>query len=406
MVVEVDGLRIANRGGAKDAAITATYNLAIDRQLDDSVPILYSQIERMRHMTLGSGTRNADCIVEQKYPVTEQDLEYSVQTGRWLYPVMGKCVTTGTANGTDTIASGEGTATLTLTTGGLTIDAAIGDFIEFTSGSLSGNKYHITDNDTGTITLDKTVPSGANSAGITFYTAPFTHTITEQDVVSSMKTVALHQELENDVGAESIREDMLGIIVNTHVHTAEMDGFARQTVGLLGAKSVTGSELTRPATLDSCSNIKWGGEAATNTLTYNSVEQTSEVDRVEIEIINNAELKHITGDAYANATKWGERDYTVTLHMFPTVDTLKTLRNLAIDTYVTALAYTYKVQTTATDYIQYTFDDTYVDDFPLEVPDKDALEFGVDVVLKNNAGGTCAIEVKDSLGLIYYEGST
>jgi hypothetical protein len=89
MVVEVDGLRIANRGGAKDAAITATYNLAIDRQLDDSIPILYSQIERGRHMTAGSGTRNADCIVEQKYPPTEQDLEYTVQTGRWLYPVMG-----------------------------------------------------------------------------------------------------------------------------------------------------------------------------------------------------------------------------------------------------------------------------------------------------------------------------
>ena len=409
MVVEVDGLRTPIPNGSLDAAITTNYNLAIDKQLDDSVQVLYSAIERMRKMSLGSGTRNADTILELRYPPVEADLVFTVQTGRWLYPALGSCVTVGTADGTDSIASGEGTATLTLTTGGRTANDLAGGYILFTSGTLDTNKYHVISNTadpTKTVTLDKVVPAGADGANVSFFIGPFTHNITEQENADLMPSVAMHQEMENTTDAESIRDDALGIIVAKHTHDAEMEAEARQTVSVIMAKSVAGSDLVKPTTLAGSSNIKWGGNAATNTLTYDSGELQSEVDKVSIEILNNAVLRHIFGDSYALSKGFGERDYTIKIHMKPTAKDLKTLRNLAIGSMATALAYTYKLLTSATDYIQYAFDKLYVDDFPLEIPDKANLQYGVDITLKLCGDGACTITVVDSLGLIYYEGSS
>jgi hypothetical protein len=260
-----------------------------------------------------------------------------------------RCVTTGVSRGTDSIVSGEGTATLTLTTGGLTIDAEIGNFIEFTSGSLSGNKYHIKDNTADTVTLDVVVPSGANGSNITIYGRPFTHAITEANALPSF---ALHEELENTVGAQSIRFDTLGTIFNAitiALDSSDPGNFATQSVDILSAKTVPGNDIARPTELDD-NRIHKFCHVVTNTLMYNSVNYIDLNDTIELEVTNNAELEHTQGDCYATHATPKERVTTLTLGIKPFSKVLYDLRNTKISNYLTNLVYTLKVSMVGASY--------------------------------------------------------
>jgi hypothetical protein len=340
MIKERGGLRTI--ASTKDAPATVVY--AIDKKLDDEVTIGRTKLNRTREHTVGSGTRMADHIHEGTHNTGEITLEVAAQVAKLLFGVLGKCVTTGTSRGTDSIASGEGTDTLTLTTGGLTVDAEIGNFIEFTSGSLIGKKYHVTDNAADTVTLDVVVPSGANGANITIYGPPFTHTISE---TTPLPTFAFHFELENDTDAQSIRKDLLGTIVNAltiSTDSGATDNKIIQSAELIGSRSVDASDLAKPSELDDYNSMT-SCNLVTLTLMYNSVNYIDNNITVDIEITNNAEAQHVTGSTekcWADNIQEGPLDITVTLGMKPSTKVLYDLQETKIADYITDLAFTMK----------------------------------------------------------------
>jgi len=340
MIKEAGGLRTIV--STKDAVPTTIYS--VDKKLDEALTIPRTKKKRDRHVTIGSGTRNPDTIDEKGYPPVEESLPVALQVAKMLYSVLGGCSTTGSSYDTpktDTIASGGGTATLTLTTGGLSVDAHIGDQMEVTSGDNTGNVYNIIDNDASTLTLDKTTPANIDADGIKITTAPFLHTITEENTPEDMPTFAWQFELENNTDAQSIREVLLGVLHDALEILIEVDATAQQTVDIKGAKSVTASELDRPTDLDNAEIYHWCG-VKVNNLSHNSVNLAETVNKIQININNNAELKQIEGDCYANDAMFGTRDYTIIINIHPTKNTLRALRNEDLP-YTHTLAYTVEI---------------------------------------------------------------
>jgi hypothetical protein len=327
----------------KDAPATVVY--AIDKQLDDEVVFSHSQMERTRHATIGSGTRNADHITERIFPPVDETFDMALQVAKFVYKTLGACVTTGTSTGeTGTVTSGGGTTTLLLSGGGaFTIDEFAGYMLVITSGDNSGNKYQIKSNDADEVTLDTTTPANIDADGYRIDGPPFTHTITEATTPPSF---ALHQELENDTDANSIRQDLLGCIMNTLEIRVETDGNAEQSVDFLGAKTVPSSDIARPTELDDVELIKWCG-AITHTLTYNSINELANAnpDSVRLEINNNAQLLNVIGDCYPDHPVFGERDYTLTINMYPEKKVLFDLQDTVIADFLTDLAYVLKLST-------------------------------------------------------------
>jgi len=324
-------------GSTLDAPAATVY--AIDKELDDEMVLPRTQMERRRASTIGSGTRNADHVTEGIFPPVEDTLDLVLQVAKFIYLFMGGCVTTGTSTGeTGTVTSGGGTATLLLSGGGaFTINEFAGMMLVITSGDNSGNKYHIVSNDADEVTLDKTTPANIDADGYRIDGKPFTHTISEAQTPPSF---ALHQELENATDANSIRIDLLGCIMDTLGITIEDDADAEQSIGFIGAKSIEGSDLARPTELDDTEILKWCG-AIINTMTYNSVDEfgSANVDSVVIDMENNADQLRSLGDCYANHPKFGERDYTITAHLYPENNVLYKLQQTKIADFLTDLVY-------------------------------------------------------------------
>jgi hypothetical protein len=325
----------------KDAPASTVY--AIDIEKDDELVIAHSQTERTRHSTLGSGTRNANQITEFKAPPVEESMDLILQVAKFLYLTMGGCVTTGTSTGeTGTVSSGQGTAALVLSGGGaFGVNAFAGYMLTITSGTNSGNKYHIVSNTADTVTIDKTSPADINTDGYRIDGPPFTHTISEAQTPPSF---AIHQELENATDANSIRLDLLGCIMNGHTANIETEGSSTQTIDFIGSKTVTGADIARPTETDAIEELKWCG-VITNTMTYNSVDEflAADPDSISIEIANNAKLKPAVGDCYAPHPVFGERDYTITVHIYPESIVLFELQGTPITDFLSDLVYIMKI---------------------------------------------------------------
>lgn len=332
---------LRNPEGTKDAATATVY--ALDKQINDEVPFFASELKREREHSLGSGTRNADQISELGYEAVRESTEHKFQTGKLPHLAAGACSTAGTSYGTpktDTVASGGGTAILTLTGGGLTPDAHIGDMMEVTIGDNVGNKYEIIDNDASTLTLDITTPANIDADTIEIKTAPFVHTITEQNTIASHQTTTIHAEKENATDAESVRNDLLGCLADNWRMVSEAPGQAEaeQTVDWVSAKTRDGTDIARPTTLDTRDAFKWC-DVKTLNLAYNSANllDNTNPSRVELEIANNIDMPHEFGDCYPDHFKMGEREHTVTIQCTPETRDLYDLHKTPVESFLTDL---------------------------------------------------------------------
>jgi len=322
----------------KDAPATVVYS--IDKELDDELVYPRSKNEKVRHSSLGSGTRNADTITDGGFPPVEDSLDFALQVAKFLYGVQGSCVTTGTSTGeTGTVTSGQGTDTLVLSGGGaFTINEFAGMMLSITSGENLGKKYHIKSNSATAVTIDKNSPGDIDGDGYRIDGKPFTHTISEGFKPPSF---ALHQELENYDNTNPIRKDLLGVIIDSWTGTIEVDSdMAEQSVGIIGAKSITGSNIAQPSQLDNTRILNFKG-VITNTLTYNSLNTivNADNDSIQIEINNNASIIRVQGDCYPDHEIFAERDYTLTLTLYPEDSVLIELQNINIEDFLTDLEY-------------------------------------------------------------------
>lgn len=385
-----------------DAALTQPELLAVDLTVDDSIPIPEPELQTEEHYPVGGG-RNLSKLSELGFDVPEDTIPLMIQSAVQLYHALGACVTVGTALGTpfaDTIASGQGTTSVVMTTHtAMDVNEHAGRMME---NATSGINYAIISNTTDTLVLHKASSAAADGDTIAITEAPFTHTITESNSIPSQ---VFHFELENDTDAESIRSDLLGTLMNTIEHIFEKKADGQQNLGVLVAKAVAGSDLNQPSNQSElCFN--WT-HAATFTLTYNSANPITadECDSVTIKVFNNAIIRDVMGDENAKKPVTGIREYDLILHIFPENDTLYLLRNTKLGSYATALTFVFKVvdPNNADHYIQYTFNNLRVSDYKISIPGKGDVEKGLDCTFRLYPGGTLAGLAKDSLNILHYE---
>ncbi len=385
-----------------DAALTQSEILATDVTIDDSISIPEPELLTEEHYPVGGG-RNLSKLSELGFDVPEDTLPLLIQSAVHLYEALGACRTVGTALAVpfaDVIASGQGTAVITMTTHtSMTPDEHIGRMLE---DATSGVNYAIIDNDASTLTLHKATVATADGDTIAITKAPFIHTITESNSIPSQ---AFHFELENDTDAVSIRSDLLGVLMNTLEHIFEKKADGLQNLGILVAKAVAGSDLTQPANKSELC-LNWA-DTSTFTLSYNSLNPITadECDSVTIRIANNAIIRDVMGDKNAKKPVTGIREYDLILHIFPENRVLELLRNTSQVDYITALAFVFKVENPndATHYIQYTFNSLRVSDYKKAIPGKGDAERGLDCGFRLRPGGTLAGVASDSLNILHYE---
>lgn len=406
LIKERGGLRIPE--ATKDAQLAKV--LSIDIPEEGEVTVLRPKLKRERRYTIGGG-RLPNLVSELGYDPVDESLNFYLQSARFLYGVLGSCVTSGTSYSpakTDVILSGAGSAVLTLTTGGLTINAHVGDMLKLTSGVYSGTRLLILSNTANTITVPITTPAapaGINGASVEIFKGPWLHTMA---VGSDLPSFASHIYIPNTVSAETICVDLLGMVIKTWECTIEKAADAVQSVGFLVAKAIDGnSALSIPADPGNELMMKWC-EIDTLTVTYNSKSPITKdiCDSIKINIENGAEIKHVVGDCYGSFKNVGTAELTVTMHYFPNSRTFYDLINTPIASYVTTLPFLVKITRDVNHYIQLSIDKMYLSDHPELIPNKDDSIMGIDAEFKPMPNAVVSAIAKDDFNIDYYERST
>lgn len=398
----------------KDAPLT--YALAIDAPEEGELTLLRSKLKKEKRYTVGGG-RTANLVTELGYEAVDETISFYLQTARFLFGVMGACVTTGTSYSpvkSGTVVSGQGTAVLDLGIV-MTPDAHIGDMLEvtFLVAPLT-RRFAIIDNDASTVTLDITSPADTNGKTFEIKTAPFIHDIT-QGTTCKPPTFAMRFDLPNECGdaAQRVVSDLLGIIIKTWELTLEKGGDGIQNVGLLGAKSVDGVTFTNPGDLP-LDTLKWGHVSSFH-IDYNAEQVIHKdiCDSIKHSIENGASMEPTVGDFYPNYIKYGTVDHTFTFNYYPRTKTFYTLRNTAIKDYITAITGVLEIVYSADRFIKYTLNSLLLMEHPEAIASKDDNIMGVEAELglmpRDNPAalpeGTVVIQAKDDLGIEYFEGS-
>lgn len=406
LIKERGGLRIPE--AVKDAQLAKV--LSCDIPEEGEVSVLRPKLKRERRYTIGGG-RLPNLISELGYDPVDETLNYYLQSARFLHGVLGYCVTSGTSYApakTDVISSGAGSAVLTLTTGGLSVNAHIGNMLKVTSGVYLGSRFLILSNTANTITIDITTPAapaGINGASVEIFKGPWLHTMA---LGTDLPSFASHVLIPNTVPAETICVDLLGMVMKTWELTVEKAADAIQAVGFLVAKAIDGnSALSIPADPGNELMMKWC-QIDTLTVTYNSESPIVKdiCDSIKVTIENGAELKQVVGDCYASFKNVGTADITVVLHYFPNSRTFYDLINVKLGDYVTTLPIIFKLTIDVDHYIQLSIDKMILTDHPDLIPNKDDSIMGVDAEFKPAPGATVAAMAKDDFNIDHYERST
>lgn len=386
-----------------DAALTIVKHK--DLLQDGGWPIAEPYLKSEKHYPLGGG-EIASKISYLGYDPSEEALPLWVQSAVGIYLALGKCVTTGTALGTpftDVVAS-VSTNVITMTTNtSMTPDAHIGNQVEVTSGVLIGNKYAIIDNDGTTLTLEDAPAATIDGLNIKVETAPFTHVITEQRARPSFP---IHVEQENETDAQSIRIDLLGVIMKNLLVNFDLDADATQDMGVSVAKGVAGSDLSSP-TANPVELYNWCHfqTPGSFSFTYNSLDllTVDVIDQISFEIINDSELRKTIGNCWSNKHIPGYREHSIKMHYLVNEKVLYGLRNTKHTDYLTDIALTAKFARSTTDYIQFVYDKLRLIDYPNTVPSKDDKIVGVDVEFVEAPGNALIVTAMDDLNVSYYE---
>lgn len=327
----------------------------------------------------------------------------------------------GVAAGTATIKAGSQTTTTLTTTdlGTLAANALVGKRI--VTNESGSPEYIICANTASTgaemvFTLNKALGPAADGKTVTFYTYPFTHTITEANTIPSM---ILHTE-QILTGYNVIR-DYLGCLVTKLMITVEKGGYARITPTFKIGKFMTGTEQTSFPSPLPAEIMTWDMVKSTNAVpfafTYNgsAIEGSAlaflnEADRIEITLEREVDYDNVLGDEFPYKIKYGTRKYIIKIHFTPITNTLYNLKNTKLADYTGNLALTVSFQRTTQDYISMVFSSLYLSDYPNILSNYETRQVGVDFELKNApakapnvTAGTLAVSVLDNLDERYYE---
>jgi len=235
---------------------------------------------------------------------------------------------------------------------------------------------------------------------------PYTHAITE---AATLPYLGIHCEMEHATDANSERVDLLGCSIQDYTVTWGQETPAMQSLGIIVAKDVTGSDIGRPTGADALGY----SQAGYNTVTfeYNSADAGATVWGGSIRVRNILEYRKVA-DVYATESLFSARYYDIDLDLSLSDDILLDMPDNP-ESYVGAITLVVKNNITATHYNQFTFSSLQLD--PNSVRgrkiDEDEFFWRGTVSLHNcgaiasipQAAGTCAIEVKDALTIADYE---
>jgi len=270
-------------------------------------------------------SRNVGKLRNLGYDVGESTWGFDILTGIFLYYAMGGVETTGVnVVGPFTTTSGTTGTTIEDNVNSPFLSTMVGDIIK-----IGTNAYTITAFIGATsVTVDK---SGATT-GQTYYvqTAPFTHTITESNVLPSF---AIHYEL---FGVAEI--DILGCLVKAFEITLEAGSETpiAVSVELSASKFLKGNVLTEPAELELDSFVR--KDVDTYTLTYNTanIDPTfiDNSDKLIIRIENEFEIRKVHSDEFPKRINIGTRMITATYSTFIRNRLWRDIQNLDVPNYI------------------------------------------------------------------------
>ena len=403
-----------------DSAMASGQGLWCDftTNIEDVFEWLLPDMQFVQKNYMGGG-RNDKKIHQEGYKAKDGSITSLMSSGIFLYYALGSCNTLGTSYAspiTDTIASISSNV-VTLTGGGLTVDAHIGDVMKITSSGDYLDKYFwIIDNTATTLTVYPD-PSGlAGTETIEILTAPFTHTISTGSTIPSF---TLH--LEAQKGTSSIYKDLFGCIVKSIEITMEAGAETpiSMSVGILVPKNIAGATSTNPVNLEK-SEYSWT-DVSTLTLQYNSNDIESSLrdktNKVTFKVENEFDIKSILGDDYPKNLQVGTQTITTLIDLFPESTTWDTITGLKIPNYSTQytkagyytgpISFETKItrEGSADDYIDISATKLFMDptSWKIQAPSWDEKEMGGEVSLLEAPGNSWTFVIKDSLHNGYYE---
>jgi len=124
-------------------------------------------------------------------------------------------------------------------------------------------------------------------------------------------------------------------------------------------------------------------------------------ESAELKITNDLDLLPVMGDPNNDAPNAGKREHEIVIFFFPETDVGRLLRKIHPENYSCTLVA--KIARGTRDYVQLTYSNLYVKNYPNKIPSIDDKSVGLEMTLRNNVGGTLAIAVKDKKGKIFYE---
>jgi len=287
-------------------------------------------------------------------------------------------------------------------------------FQQFRRGTLNVSSTRITKYEPGMLIIpDHEVQTGkwlyyvlGGCATTGPVSSVYTHAITE---AATLPFLGIHCEMEHETDANSERVDLLGSSIQDYKFSWSQDNPAMQSLGIIVAKDVTGSDIGRPTGADAIGFAKAGYN--TVTFEYNGSDAGCTVWGGSINIRNYLEYRKVA-DVYATESLFNKREYTINLDISLSDDILLDIPDDP-ESYTGAITLVVKSNFTATHYNQFTFSSLQLD--PNSVRghkiDEDEFFWRGTITLRNcgaiasipQAAGTLAIEAKDALTIAEYE---
>ena len=343
----------------------------------------------------------------------------------------------GTAAGTDVVAAGQNTASITLTN--LCTVAANG--LIGKTVIINSIKYVIIANaaKTGaalTLTLDKACGASDNTKTLTWYTYPYTHAITE---ANSLYSFIFHDELKDTSPSATfdILREYYGCLVKKVVIHLEpkqkVTCTATVMVGAYQQATTSGANVntqtTFPEPFDDTQSEIFTFDMLDNNSTYSyfkyngtSIESSvtfwNEVGAIDITIEREISYENVNGDVFPYKVKFKKRTYSVKFSGYtPTNNTLYLLRNKKLTEYTGPITLKFRLSKDKTrndEYIDLTFDSLKLKSYPDNMVNIKEAQKAIDFELVNamkytdttnvaHAVGTCVISALDKFDKRYYE---
>jgi len=394
-----------------------------DIPMEGALDALRPTLKRVHKYNYGNG-RKSSCISEQGFDNINQETPFHLQTSRFIAAAHGKVLTIGEDTGiTGTISSGAGT--FVITTGETLVENKhVGHYVEITSGTYTGYKYHIKSHTTGgviTLTI-RTPATGFDGSNFKIVGGPFKHYIRRGRTIP---TWSGHHESPNEITGQSIYIDSFGILIPKVVVSVGLDGDAEQAVSFIAPKSKEGVAIANlPQDLPCYDLFKWIHHAVVK-CEYNGtpvIDNVSNsggrVESVEHTIENNAAMKKTQGDPNATYKNAGTVDYNLKIFYYPGGEYARLfydLINTPLKDYLGDLKWTFELidpdyaqrdDLSYWDrYIKFVYTKTHVNVHKWGTPTPDDYVYGTDAEFKLLPEGELEIESQDNYGIDHYEGS-